>query len=42
MWKALIVFVIVSIADLEKADFHGLEPQDYAATLKFEKSYPTH
>ena len=34
-------FGVVSISYLKNFDFHGLEPQDYARTLSFEKSYPT-
>ena len=38
-----ILFVILlSIADPKNAYFHGVEPQDHARTLSFEKSYPTH
>ena len=40
--KRCFCFFVVSIADPKNAYFHGLEPQDHARTLSFEKSYPTH
>ena len=40
--KRYFSFFVVSIADPKKGYFHGLEPQDHARTLSFEKSYPTH